>query len=125
MERRDKKEAVEDTETRLANLGIDLKMAYRQTNILLDKLKESEEEYSKLFSLYVRECSKNRPNEKVAGWRKINPEGLKKLQNPKGGLTWERVAPQILKAVQNKGEKKITSVERLRKLIEILERCPV
>ncbi|MBA7643914.1 hypothetical protein ES703_51648 [subsurface metagenome] len=125
MEGRNERVGLEALKDRVAILENDLDMAYRRIKALLTENKELREDKQKNFDLWVRERSKNTSKKKVARWRNINPEGLKKLQNPKAGLTWERVAPQILEAMQNKGEKKTTHVERLRKFADILDKRPM
>ncbi|GAI12430.1 unnamed protein product [marine sediment metagenome] len=134
MERRNERVDLDALKDRVANLENELDMAFRRIKALLSENKELRDGQQKIFDSFVRERSKNTSKEKVAKWRRVNPEGLKKLQNPKAGLTWERVSPQILKMAQNKGdtttrlitpqEKRTWSLKRLNKFIDILDRIP-
>ncbi len=134
MERRNESVGLEALKDMVAKLENDLERCFRRNKVLLSENKELREHKQKTLHLFVRERSKSTSKKKVAGWRKVNPEGLKKLQNSKAGLTWERVAPKILEAFQNQGENlgersanntsREMSLKRLSKTVDLLERIP-
>jgi len=125
MERRNEKVNLDALKDRVAKLENELDMAFRRIKALLTENKELREDKQKFFDLYVRECSKNRPKEKVAGWRKVNPEGLKTLSKSKEADMWKRISPQILKMAQNKGKIETWTPKRLGKFADILDRYPI
>lgn len=124
MERRDERVGLDALKDRVANLENELDMAFRRIKALLSENKELREDKQKNFDLWVRERSKNTSKKPVPKWMNINPEGLKTLQNQKHSLQWKRLSSQVLKMAQDKGEKKITPVKRLRKFADILDRYP-
>ncbi len=114
MERRNESVDLESLKNRFANLENELDMAYRRIKALLSVVEELQEDNQKLFSLWVRERSKNTSPKQVAKWRNINPEGLKTLQNPK----------ELPLLAQNKRKMETWTPERLRKFADILEKSP-